>query len=189
MSINEKSIREKISDFKTLNEAGRSGGVVFFGSTYFSRMNINELANNDEMGGKIYDRSVQGLSLVDSFKLLESAVYELNPSKVFANFGEEECSAENFNADEFVNKYEWLLLNLHRNCKNAKIYIVSVVSSEKNAADANARLGSLAKETGCGFINVTKEAFENMGFEKVFNVLKPYVRVFPVSFAQAMQMA
>ena len=64
-----------------------------------------------------------------------------------------------------------------------------MVASGKNAADANSRLEALAKETGCTFINVTKEAFENLGFEKVFNVLKPYMRVFPVSFAQAMQMA
>lgn len=183
------NVVEKIDDFKTLNEMGKSGGVVFFGSSYFSRMNINELANNEEMGGKIYDRSVQGLKLVDSFKLLESGVYELNPAKVFVNFGEEECSSENFNMDEFINKYEWLLLNLHRNCKNSKTYIVSVVAYGKNAADANSRLEALAKETGCTFINVTKEAFENLGFEKVFNVLKPYMRVFPVSFAQAMQMA
>ena len=99
------NVVEKIDDFKTLNEMGKSGGVVFFGSSYFSRMNINELANNEEMGGKIYDRSVQGLKLVDSFKLLESGVYELNPAKVFVNFGEEECSSENFNVDEFINKY------------------------------------------------------------------------------------
>ena len=97
-------VKERIDDFKTLNEMGKSGGVVFFGSSYFSRMNINELANNEEMGGKIYDRSVQGLRLVDSFKLLESGVYELNPAKVFVNFGEEECSSENFNMDEFINK-------------------------------------------------------------------------------------
>ena len=129
-------VKERIDDFKTLNEMGKSGGVVFFGSSYFSRMNINELANNEEMGGKIYDRSVQGLKLVDSLKLLESGVYELNPAKVFVNFGEEECSSENFNMDEFINKYEWLLLNLHRNCKNSKTYIVSVVASGKNAADA-----------------------------------------------------
>ncbi|MGN0729546.1 hypothetical protein [Treponema sp.] len=189
MNNNEKFIAEKISDFRTLNEAGRSGGVVFFGSTYFSRMNINELANNDEMGGKIYDRSMQGLKLADSFRLLESAVYELNPSRIFVNFGEEECQAENFNADEFLDKYKWLLLSLRRKCRNSRIYIVSVVSPEKNAAAVNSGLEFLAGETGCGFINVTKEAFENMGFEKVFNALKPFVRIFPVSFAQAMQMA
>ena len=87
----ENTIETRIEDFKTLNEVARGGGVVFFGSNYFARMNINELAGDSEMFEKLYDRSVAGLLIADAFKMLESAVYDLNPAKVFVNIGDADC--------------------------------------------------------------------------------------------------
>lgn len=189
MKEEKNSLESRMNDFKVLNELSRKGGVVFFGGSYFSRMNINELAGGNEMAEKIYDRSVENLQLSDAFKILEDGVYSLNPAKIFVNIGDSDCCEENFNESEFVSKYEWLLLSLHRHCRKSKIYIVSVISDFNSAERLNERLSCLAKETGCIFINVTREAKESLGFERVFNMLKPYMRIFPVKFAQAMQMA
>ena len=182
----ENSIETRIEDFKVLNEVSRGGGIVFFGSNYFARMNVNELANDCEMFEKLYDRSVAGLLIADSFRMLESAVYDLNPAKIFVNIGDEDCLQEDFNAEAFIEKYEWLLLNLHRGCKASKIYIVSVVSEAKVVPSINQRLHQLASDTGCTFIDIRSVAFEEYGFEKAFNMLKPYMRSFHVKFAQAM---
>ena len=186
MFSSENTIETRIEDFKVLNEVSRGGGVVFFGSNYFSRMNVNELANDCEMFEKLYDRSVAGLVVSDSFKLLESAVYDLNPAKIFLNIGDADCLRVGFSEEAFLEKYEWLLLNLHRGCKAAKIYIVSVVSEAKAAPLVNRKLRQLASDTGCTFIDITAVAFEEYGFEKAFNMLKPYMRSFHVKFAQAM---
>ena len=78
------------------------------------------------------------------------------------------------------------MLQLHRSCRGAKIYIVSVVSASKVAHKVNERLRQLASDTGCTFIDITAVAFEEYGFEKAFNMLKPYMRSFQVKFAQAM---
>ncbi|MBP3366607.1 MAG: hypothetical protein J6K96_06380 [Treponema sp.] len=183
------TLETRMGDFKVLNEMSKKGGVVFFGGNYFSRMNINELADGNEMAEKIYDRSIENLQLSDAFKILEDGIYSLNPAKIFVNIGDCDCCDENFNEAEFISKYEWLLLSLHRNCRKSKIYIVSVISDFHSARTLNEKLSCLAQETGCVFINVTREARESLGFERVFNTLKPYMRIFPVKFAQAMQMA
>lgn len=181
-----KFLDERKEDFRVLNEISRKGGVVFFGGNYFCRMNVNELAGGNEMAEKIYDRSVENLRLTDSFDILEDGVYNLRPAKIFVNIGETDCDGEDFSEEDFVNKYEWLLLNLHRHCVKSKIYIVSVVSRSPAAKRLNKRLANLAAETGCTFIDITREANDSLGFERAFNAMKPYMRIFPVKFAQAM---
>jgi len=166
---------EKLVDFTALNAMAKKGGVVCFGSTTFASQNMLELAMDAGFNVPLYNRSIEGLTLEDAHEVLERAVVPLQPSKIFVNFGEEDPISD---LDSYIARYEWLLLNIHRNCKNSRIYIVSVRSEDKNASKLNCRLADLAESTGCRFVDIS--------FGSVFASLKPYMRKFPIDFADAM---
>ncbi|MBQ1726204.1 MAG: hypothetical protein II558_05665 [Treponema sp.] len=171
----ETKVQEKLHDFIALNAMAKNAGIVCFGSSTFAKMNMLELAMDCGLNVPLYNRSIEGLTLEDSAEVLERVIIPLQPSKIFVNFGEEDSVED---VQEFVARYEWLLLNIHRTCKNCRIYIVSVRSDKSFAGPLNKGLAELSKSTGCRFVDIS--------FGSVFGSLRPYMRSFPIDFADAM---
>lgn len=175
VSEREKKVQEKLHDFIALNAMAKNAGIVCFGSSTFAKMNMLELAMDCGLNVPLYNRSIEGLTLEDSAEVLERVIIPLQPSKIFVNFGEEDSVED---VQEFVARYEWLLLNIHRTCKNCRIYIVSVRSDKSFAGPLNKGLAELSKSTGCRFVDIS--------FGSAFGSLRPYMRSFPIDFADAM---
>ncbi len=176
-----------IKKFITLNKIAKSSGIVCFGSNYFSQMNINELADDSVIDAPIYNRSIENLSVENANEAFDSCVYPLQPKKIFVNIGDADISKDNFDAKTFINKYEWLLLNIHRNCKNCRIFIVSIISDSSAVSGVNEALAKLSSDTGCTYIDVMAQTYGNTSEIKVFSILKPYIRLYPITFVEAMQ--
>lgn len=182
-----KKIDEKVNEYKRLNKVSKKGCVVCFGTDYFNSMNIEELTQDSSLGVSVYNRSFCNLNIEKAIEeSVMSCIYELQPRKIFLNFGENDILNSNFDIELFISKYEWLLLNLHRNCKNCKIYIISVLSDDTNIGELNKRIEKLSNEVGCSFIDIGISPKEEYSFLHVFNVLKTYIRNFHISFAEAM---
>ena len=171
----EKKLHEKLLDFISLNAMAKSSGIVCFGSSTFAKINMLELAMDSGFNVPLYNRSIEDLTLEDAAEVLESAIVPLQPSKIFVNFGESDRVED---VQEFVARYEWLLLNIHRTCKNCRIYIVSVRSDKSFAEELNKSLLELSQSTGCRFVDIN--------YGSVFGALKPFMRTFPIDFTDAM---
>ena len=176
-----------MKNFKEMNEYCKKGQIVFVGSTYFSQMKISERVLTSGMNIPVYDRSSEKLKVGDTLNYLADEVFELQPSKIFINIGDEDLKSPTFDVDTFISKYEWMLLNTHRSCENCLIFITSVISSSSLAGKVNEKLQNLAKETGCTFINFGNLKKDGSSYSKVFNILKHYIRNSPIGFADAMQ--
>ncbi|MDE5899695.1 MAG: hypothetical protein K2H09_10620 [Treponemataceae bacterium] len=179
-------MEERIKQYETLNRISKQGGIVFFGSSYFAGMNVEELAADSGIGAPMYNRSLENLRIGGTERILHSCIEGLRPSRIFINIGESDLAAHDFDMQAFLNRFEWLLLSLHRNCTGCQLYIVSVVSSRRNAPELNARLKTLADTLGCTFIDVSSVEHDALACVRIFNMLKPYMRQFPVNFADAM---
>lgn len=175
VSEREKMMQEKLHEFIALNAMAKNAGIVCFGSSTFAKINMLELAMDCGFNVPLYNRSIEGLTLEDSAEVLQRVIIPLQPSKIFVNFGEEDSVED---VQEFVARYEWLLLNIHRTCKNCRIYIVSVRSDKSFASALNKSLSELSQSTGCRFVDIS--------FGSVFASLKPFMRTFPIDFADAM---
>lgn len=172
-------------DFKQINEVAKENGVVFFGSTYFESVPVNELAQDFDTDLPVYNRSVGGLTIDKVSDVLESCVLDLEPSKLFICLGDEDIKSECFSLSDFIEKYQWMLYTLHNRCK-AKIYIVSVMSLDPKASAVNERLKRLAAETGCIYVD-TQEALKSAKSTlRFFSVLRFFMRKHPITFNEAM---
>lgn len=181
-----KRFEDKIAVYKKLNVLSRKGSAVCFGAHFFSSMNIEELALDYPVGVSVYNRSFEKLDIASAASVAESCLYELQPSKIFINIGENDVQSVHFDEKAFASKYEWLLLTIHRNCINSRLFIVSVVSDSPAAIQLNSRLEALAKEVGCTYVDINVPQNDGNIFLRAFNILKSYIRNFPPSFADAM---
>ena len=172
-------------DFKQINEVAKENGVVFFGSTYFESVPVNELAQDFDTDLPVYNRSVGGLTIDKVSDVLESCVLDLEPSKLFICLGDEDIKSECFSLSDFIEKYQWMLYTLHNRCK-AKIYIVSVMSLDPKASAVNERLKRLAAETGCIYVDTQAALKSAKSTLRFFSVLRFFMRKHPITFNEVM---
>ena len=186
--INMNTITQEISRFTQLNSVSPKGGVVFFGSSFMKRLPVSELADDFDMGENVYNRSIEGLTMADAESALDACVTQLDPRKVFVCIGDDDITAEHFNAKEFLSQYEWLLYSIHDKC-DCELFIVSVMSRSPLAQTLNAKLRTLAESSGCTFVDCTSALHRENCDLRMFDILRYHIRNGSMSFAAAMRIA
>lgn len=170
--------------FAQMNTICHKGGVVFFGSDYFSDYSLDEISESMHVNEYIYNRSIKHKTISQMNEMFSACVDGLAPKKVFVNLGEYDLELPGFDAGAFISRYEWLLYTINQTT-SAKIYIVSIVSENENAVVINKKLKQLSKQYGCSFVDISGTSEYKYNPFKVFDVLKPYIRTRQISFADA----
>ena len=178
-------MNSEIISYREMNDMSKPGGIVFFGSNTFADLPINELSEAYNLEEHVYNRSVCDKNIENAAKLLDTCVFDLNPSKVFINLGDADLSDNNLIIDEFIAGYEWILYSIHTNTR-AEIYVVSVMSASPVADKINKRLEKLALESGNCYIDAASVINSGTPKRNLFDLLRLYMRNHPISFADAM---
>lgn len=177
-----KDIKQILNDFKELNKRAKTGGIVFFGTDWLAKVPICEIARDDGLEVAVYNRSMNGILLKDSENCIDACISDLKPCKVFINMGENDVKSENFNEDEFFEKYEWLLYTINAKCK-CNIYVLSLFN-DKNGI-LNKKLKILAENYGCEYIDISMCEESHLSF---FSRIRFFMRTHPITFFEAMTM-
>lgn len=185
LPITAPEMQAKMECYKDMNKNSLQNGVVFFGANYFDRLPLGEQSALDT-DMPVYNRSIAHLHISQVGCLLESCILDLNPSKIFINIGDEDIASSSFDIDTFIEQYEWMLYTLHSRT-DARIYIVSIISPLPVATRLNHRLETLARDTGCTFLNAAGMLNSNSPISTLFSLLRPYVRTHDINFASAMR--
>lgn len=153
------SIKKKYS---FLNKLVKRNGIVLLGSTSLDEPAVNELLQGFPMSQHVYNRSISGLTIADAEKYLEQCVYELFPSRVIINLGEEDlkyCDS----VTQLIEQYRWLLYKIHVSMPKCQLVVTTVSGKEGLCENFNEELKKLAEEFGCTFYRIpevlTKEEF------------------------------
>ena len=102
-----------MKNFTLMNKFAKKRQCVFFGSTQFSQTEFTEMLENS-CSEKIYNRSVEKLDMQNVSEFMNICAVDLEPSKLFINIGEEDMKNSDFNLENFISKYEWLLYQFHK---------------------------------------------------------------------------
>lgn len=177
-----KNYEEILKKYEELNKSAKPGGIVFFGTDWMAEMPISEMAKDNGFSENVYNRSVKGFLIKDSEHILNACVKKLSPEKVFINVGENDLKNIDFNMDEFVEKYEWMLYTIHTSC-NCNIYILSLLDDK--TGKVNEALEKLANNYGCEYIDISACQNSYSGF---FSRVRFFMRNHPITFFEAMTM-
>lgn len=173
-----------MKSYTQMNEFAKQGGVVIFGSSYANSIPFCELAQDFDTDLPVYNRSIDGLKISDAQDKIEECILSLNPSKVFISLGDEDVNKADFNVNNFVEKYQWLLYSLHSQ-SSAKIYIVSIVSENPKSALINEKLRKIAKQSGCQYVDCGSVLHDKAPGIRFFDIIRFYMRSHPITFGQA----
>lgn len=136
-----------------LNKMAKGNGIVLWGSTSLEKQPINELLQNFDVSKNIYNRSVSGLTLAAAEDCLEQCVYELKPSKVIINLGEEDLK-DSDDVARLVEQYRWILYKIHVALPKCQLIVTTVQSKSESCDCFNEELKKLAEEFGCTFYQI-----------------------------------
>ncbi|MBP3569793.1 MAG: hypothetical protein J6K04_11600 [Lachnospiraceae bacterium] len=136
-----------------LNKLAKGDGIVLWGSTALDNQPVNELMQNYHVSKNIYNRSIFGLTLKEAESFLEQCVFELSPSTLILNLGEEDIKCSE-NVTQMIEQYRWLLYKIHVALPNCQLVLTTVQGSGAICDCFNEELGKLAAEVGCMFYRI-----------------------------------
>lgn len=155
----------ELTRYSYLNRFVSRGQILFFGSTYTEHFPIYELKQDFEIDKTIYNRGICGLTLSQAFECLDTCVFQLEPSKLFLNIGEEDLSQTDFSLKDFAASYQNLISTIRRRLPKTEIYLISVYPQQDTllSAAVNESLWKLAAQNDCDFLDMTPYLTDSKG--------------------------
>jgi len=77
----------KIKRFQQLNKLARKGQILFTGSSLMEQFPVGELSLFHNLDKIIYNRGIGGFTTDNFIKVIDTVLFDINPSKVFINIG------------------------------------------------------------------------------------------------------
>lgn len=179
------AVHDQKETYREVNSVTGTVNSVIFGTGSLSELPVAELVQDFGLNISVCNRSVEEAVLADAFELLEACVFELNPRKVFLNFGETDLFREDFDFDGFLRDYGRLIQAI-RARSDCSLYLVSVLSPSAEAHKLNDSLRKLAREWDCRFVDVEDIFTHEKPRLRLFSELTHYMREGRMSFSEAM---
>ncbi|MBQ8508122.1 MAG: hypothetical protein IJ466_11920 [Clostridia bacterium] len=179
------TILEQKEIYHEVNSITGSAGSIIFGEERFAGLPVSELVQDFGLNISVCNRSLERGTIADAFDLLGECVFELNPRKVFLNFGETDMEREDFDIRRFLEDYARLVGEIRGGC-SCRVFIVPVLSEDARAAELNGALCTLAKETGSIFVDTGDIFRHEKPRLRLFSELMHYMRESRISFTEAM---
>lgn len=145
--------------YMILNKLVKGNGIVLWGATSLDEQLVSELLQEFDLGKRIYNRSVSGLTLEEAEKYLEPCVLELRPSRVILNLGEEDLKVSS-DVMKMIEQYRWILYRIHVELPDCQLVVTTVPGEGEVAESFNDKLEELAREVGCTFYRVPRVSGE-----------------------------
>ncbi len=173
-------IIKKIKMYKVFNDITLKNEILIFGSTFTAGFPFYELAKKYPLSNAIYNRSIEGLTILDANKAIDDCVLSAKPSKIFYALGQDDT-----NTSDSLSLYKELLNKTKKALPLSKIYIMSIPSTNESAKIFNDSLKHLCEDYGTEFIDIdyTKP------YASIFKQLFPFFRSGKITFYEAFQMA
>lgn len=159
--------KEEVSNYSVLNRYAKENSTVIIGSDYMHNIPIAELKQAFEINCDIYNRSLTGLTINESFEVLNDVIESLNPSKMLIQLGEIEVNNSSVEIESLITQLSDLIASVNKN-KSIRIVLVSLANLDCSSKvnKFNTLLEKLARTTHCQFADINVPA----QMEDVFHI-------------------
>lgn len=149
--------------YNVLNEIAEPNGIVILGGGNDESIPIGELKQAFAVEEKIYNRSVNNLSVNNATDIYSSYIAPLGADTILLHIGESDLDFFENNPSDFEKKYRELINKIKSNNKKCNVVIVSIKS--KNMTDSiismNKELKYIAQSEQCEYYDISKENMHN----------------------------
>ncbi|MDF2514371.1 MAG: hypothetical protein K0S04_4237 [Herbinix sp.] len=117
--------RDKIQRYKVLNQYIKKGQVLFVGSSLMEQFPIYEFIQDYDIKETIYNRGVGGYTTMELLEVLDTLVFDLEPSKIFINIGTNDLNLPDYTTEGLIKRYETILRRIIQRLPQVKIYVMA----------------------------------------------------------------
>ncbi len=168
-----KEKKEKVEKFKILNQFAKKGETLLIGSSLMEGFPIHEFLQNGGVSKIIYNRAIGGYTTTELIAVMETCIYDLQPTKIFINIGSNDIACEDYTLEALLNNYSYILNEIQRKLPDTKIYVMAyypvnekdnfhgksdkswfIQRNNTNLLKANKAIKKLALEKGCKYIDL-----------------------------------
>ena len=121
----DKEKREKLKKYNILNQYAKKGQIVFAGSSLAEGFPINELLASLGIDVVIYNRGIGGYTTTDLLKVMNTCIFDLEPSKIFINIGSNDIGDHNFSMNKLIYNYNLILTEVKEKLPNCRVYVMA----------------------------------------------------------------
>ena len=116
----------EVKKYKKLNELAEQNGIVIFGGKEDVHIPLGELRQAFSVESKMYNRSINNLSIKNAITVFDECVAPLAPETVLIHIGDADLSFFTENSTEFDNQYRELITHIRTQNKKCRIAVVSL---------------------------------------------------------------
>jgi len=121
-----------VEEYSIRNQTALNGQILFAGSSLMEMFPIEEWCG--EYGVTIYNRGVGGHTTTDMLRILDIAVLELKPRKLFINIGTNDLSRPDLSIAQIMDNYDRILTIIEDNIPGIEIYLMAYYPINYDAA-------------------------------------------------------
>lgn len=175
--------REKqntLERYRRLNRFARKGETVFAGSSLMEQFPLYELKMSLGIPGIIYNRGIGGYTTAELLQVLETCIFDLEPSAIFINIGSNDMAQPGFTIEGLRDNYRQILTQISQRLPDCRITLMAYYpineacampgfedffATRNNATiqACNRMVEELAGEMSCRFIDVNSCLYDENG--------------------------
>ncbi len=162
-----------------MNQYVKKDQILFVGSSLMEQFPIYEFIQDYDIKETIYNRGVGGYTTMELFEVLDTLVYDLEPSKIFINIGTNDLNLPEYTTEGLIERYERILRSIIERLPQSKIYVMAYypvnaeydfgnfymkealkVRTNNRINEANRAVEKLAVSLELQFINVNRNLLD-----------------------------
>ena len=168
--------------YKKLNELAEPNGIVLLGGTSDLSIPLGELRQAFSIDQKMYNRSVNDLSITQAIIAYDKYVASLMPETLFLHIGESDLSLFASDASKFDQCYCELIAHIKETNPSCRIVVVSLRNYENDSQllELNKHLKFIADSQKCEYGNIAakkvwnpKNSIETASFVRSLGFVRP----------------
>lgn len=152
-----------IKKYNVLNDIAVQNGIVIFGGKEDKDIPLCELRQAFAIDSKLYNRSVDGLSVINAITLYDACAAPLIPETLLLHIGEADLNHFEENPADFDQKYRELIAHIRLLNKKCRIAVISLKNygDDADIAEMNRHLKYIAESEHCEFGDIAAKRIWN----------------------------
>ncbi len=152
-----------IQKFMALNKLADPNGIVIFGGSEDINIPTGELRQAFSVTPKVYNRSINQLSLKNAIEVYDECVSPLSPETLLIHIGDKDMDFFAQNPSKFDDTYRKLILHIQKEYPKCRISIVSLRNYNDNPliTEINKHLKYIADSEQCEYSDIATKRVWN----------------------------
>jgi lysophospholipase L1-like esterase len=174
--------RTTLERYHRLNRVAQKGQTVLVGSSLMEQFPFYELKMSLGIPGTVYNRGIGGYTTAELLQVMDTCIFDLEPSRVFINIGSNDMAALGFTVDGLRDNYRQILAQIKQRLPACRVTLMAyypindsfsipgidpqeffATRNNKTILACNRMAAELADQMGCAFINVNLGLYDENG--------------------------